>query len=130
MNKNGTNAHINSDSNNVCYTGTNSVKTGNYTKKTYVTAMNKFFKKECAVYMKSLKCASCKKSKEMNSKEVMKQIMKQMKNKTYKMSSSTEKRLLNQMSKCKRCKNNKTKKCNLKNYLLFSGAEMGKCKKK
>jgi hypothetical protein len=63
-----------SDNNNVCYTGINSVKTGNYTKKEYLKTMDKYFKKECAVYIKSLKCKSCKKSKEMNTKEVMKQI--------------------------------------------------------
>ncbi len=111
----------------VCYTGFNSVKTGNYTKKNYLEAMNKNFKKECSVYMKSLKCKSCKKSIEMNNKEVKKQINAQLKNKTYKMTNNTEKKLLKQLSKCKKCKNNKTKKCNLNNYLLFSGAELGKC---
>jgi hypothetical protein len=115
--------------NNICYTGFNSVKTGNYTKKKYLESMNKNFKKECSVYMKSLKCKSCKKSIEMNSKEVKKQINAQLKNKTYKMTNNTKKKLLKQLSKCKRCKNNKTKKCNLNNYLLFSGAELGKCKK-
>ena len=43
------------------------------------------------------------------------------------MSNKTERKLVKQISKCKRCKNNKTKKCNLNNYLLFSGAELGKC---
>jgi hypothetical protein len=109
---------------NICYTGIGSVKTGNYTKKKYLEVMYKNFEKECAVYIKSLKCKSCKKSIEMNSKEVKKQI----KNKTYNMSKNTEKKLLKQISKCKQCKNNKTKKCNFNNYLLFSGAELGKCK--
>jgi hypothetical protein len=66
----------------------------------------------------------------MNSKEVKKQINAHLKNKTYKMSKKTEKKLLEQISKCKVCKNkknNKTKKCNLKNYLLYSGAELGDC---
>ena len=89
--------------NNICYTGIGSVKTGNHTKKQFLELMNRNLKKNCSVYIKSLKCKSCKKSIEMNSKEV------------------------NQISKCKRCKNNKTKKCNLKNYILFSGAEFGKC---
>lgn len=115
------------DDSNICYTGINSVKTGNYTKKEYLKAMDKYFKKECAVYIKSLKCKSCKKSKEMNGKEVMKQINAQKKNKTYKMSNRVEKLLVKQMSKCRQCKNKRTKKCNLKNYLLYSGAEMGKC---
>ena len=115
------------DIDNICYTGDASLKTGNHTKKQYLDIMNKNYKKKCSVYIKSLKCKSCKKSKEMNDKEVKKQINAQLKNKTYKMSNKTEKKLLKQISKCKRCKNNKTKKCNLDNYLLFSGAELGKC---
>jgi hypothetical protein len=43
------------------------------------------------------------------------------------MSTRLEKLLVKQMSKCRKCKNAKTKRCNLKNYLLYSGAEMGKC---
>ena len=45
------------------------------------------------------------------------------------MSKKTEKKLLKQISKCQRCKNNKTKKCNLKNYILYSGADLGNCVK-
>jgi hypothetical protein len=63
----------------------------------------------------------------MNTKEVKKQMNAQLKNKTYKISNKTERKILNGRVKCKRCKNNKTKKCNLKNYILFSGAEFGKC---
>ena len=109
----------------ICYTGFNSVKSGNHTKKKYLEIMNRNFKKECSIHMKSLKCKSCKKSIEMNTKEAIKQL----KNKSYKMSKKTQDRLLKQISICKRCKNNKTKKCNLNNYILFSGAEIGKCEK-
>jgi hypothetical protein len=65
----------------------------------------------------------------MNSKEAKKQLNAHLKNKTYKMSIKTETKLLNQMSTCKRCKTNNTKRCNFNNYILFSGAELGKCKK-
>jgi len=119
-----------SNDNHICYTGMNSVKTGNYTKKKYLETMNKYFTKECSVYLKSLKCKSCKKSIKMNDKEVKKQINAKIQNKKYKMTKIIENKLLKQISKCKRCKNNKTKKCNFKNYLLFSGAELGKCEKK
>jgi len=115
--------------NNICYTGVDSVKTGNHTQKQYLEIMNKNYKKKCSVYIKSLKCKSCKKSIEMNTKQVKKQIKAQLKNKTYKMSNKTERNIIKQLSKCKRCKNNKTKKCNLQNYILFSGAEFGKCEK-
>jgi hypothetical protein len=111
----------------ICYTGLHSVKTGNYTKKAFLETMNKNFKKECSIYIKSLKCKSCKKSKEMNSKEARKQINAIKQNKTYKMTNKTEQNILKQMNKCKICKNNKTKKCNLNNYILYSGADLGKC---
>jgi len=42
------------NTNNICYTGIGSVKTGNYTKKQYLEVMNKNFKNKCSVYMKSL----------------------------------------------------------------------------
>ena len=113
--------------NNICYTGEGAVKTGNHNQKQYLNVMNKNFKKRCSVYIKSLKCKSCNKIREMYSKEVLKQIKAQSKNKTYKMSKKTEEKLVKQNSKCDRCKNNKTKKCNLKNYIEYSGAEYGKC---
>ena len=113
----------------ICYTGVGSVKTGNHTKKKFLKIMNKNYKKECSVYIKSLKCKSCKKNKEMNNKIMKKQIKAQLKNKTYQMSNNTAKKWNKQLSKCNKCKNNKTKKCNLKNYMLFSGAEFGKCEK-
>jgi hypothetical protein len=115
------------DKNNICYTGVGSLKKGNHTQKQYLEVMKKNYKQKCSVYIKSLQCKSCKKSIEMNTKEVKKQINAQLKNKTYKMSNKTERKILNGRVKCKRCKNNKTKKCNLKNYILFSGAEFGKC---
>jgi hypothetical protein len=63
--------------NNICYTGIGSLKTGNHTQKQYLGIMNKNFKKECSIYIKSLKCKSCKKS--------IKMINARLK-KTYKMS--------------------------------------------
>jgi ATP-dependent Lon protease len=115
------------ETNTICYTGIGAKEDGDHTQEEYMSVMNKHFKKKCAVYMKSLKCKSCKKSIKMNSKEVKKQIQAQLKNKTYKMSKQTEKQLVKQMTKCKRCKNKNTKKCALKNYIEFSGAEWGKC---
>jgi len=43
------------------------------------------------------------------------------------MSKKIEKKILKEDNKCDKCKNKKTKKCNFKNYLLFSGAQLGKC---
>jgi hypothetical protein len=114
---------------NIFYTGIGSKKSGNHTKKEYLEVMDKNFKKECSVHIKSLKCKSCKKSIKMNTKEIKKQLKSQSKNKTYKMSNKTEQKIVKQMIECKKCKNNKTKKCNFKKYILFSGAELKMCKK-
>jgi len=43
------------------------------------------------------------------------------------MSKKTEAKLVKQINKCDRCKNNKTKKCDLKKYIEYSGARVGKC---
>lgn len=104
--------------NNICYTGMDSLKTGNHTQKQYLAVMNKNFKKECPIYIKSLKCKSCKKLIKMTNAKLKKNHTKK---------SKKEDNFLKQMDKCNRCKNKKTKKCNLKNYILYSGAEFGKC---
>lgn len=64
---------------------------------------------------------------EMNKKEDEKQINAILQNKPYKMANKEQ--LRKQTKKCNRCKNKKTKKCNLKKYMLYSGAEFGKCEK-
>jgi len=69
---------------NICYTGIGSLKSGNHTKKQYLEIMDKNFKKKYTIYIKSLKCKSCKKIIEMNTKEVKKQIKAQKKKKTKK----------------------------------------------
>lgn len=50
--------------NNICYTGIGALKkSGNHTRKQYLEVMNKNLKKDCSLYIKSLKCKSCKKKK-------------------------------------------------------------------
>ena len=78
--------------------------------------MNKNYNKECSVYKKSLKCKACKK--------YSKTYKITNKNKTYKIKKNDREKLF--MS-CLRCKTKNLQKCNEKDYLLFSGAEMGKC---
>jgi hypothetical protein len=114
----------------ICYTGIGARKSGNHTKKQFLNVMDKNFKDECSQYIKSLKCKSCKKYNRINNVVIKKTVKAQKKNKTYKMSNKTGEKLVNQMLLCGKCKRNKTKntkKCDLKNYISFSGAEMGKC---
>ena len=68
-----------------------------------------------------------KKYKEMVNKITKKVINAHLAKKTYKIAKKTEDKLVSQMGKCNICKNNKTKTCNFKNYIEFSGAEIGKC---
>jgi transcription elongation factor Elf1 len=87
--------------------------------------MNKGSVRDCSAYIKSLKCKSCKRYKKMLIKENKKYIKAQLKNKTYK----TSKKTIKESFKCEKCKYTNTKKCNLKDYMSFSGAELGKCGK-
>ena len=112
---------------NICYTGIGANKTGNHTKKQFLKIANKKFHYECSRFIQSLKCKSCKKSRALNTKQVYKQINAQRKNKTYKMSTKVEKRLIEYMEKCNRCKSKNMKPCTLDNYLTYSGANPGKC---
>ena len=115
------------DKNNICYTGIGSRKTGNHTKKQFLDVMNKNFSRKCSQYMKVKKCKSCKKSLDMNAREVKKHVNAQLKHKPYTMTYNTETRILRQMKKCKKCKTKNTKKCKIENYILFSGADPGIC---
>lgn len=99
----------------ICYTGIGSKKDGNHTKKQFLKIMKKY-KKDCSVYRKSLKCKSCKKYSETYKTKN--------KNKTYKINKNNPENLF--MS-CSRCKNKNLQKCNVEDYLLFSGAQKGKC---
>ena len=111
----------------ICYTGIGARKSGNHTKKQFLNVMDKNFKDECSQYIKSLKCKSCKKYHRINNVVIKKTIKAQKKNKTYKMSNKTEEKLVKQLLLCGKCKRNKTKKCDFKKYISFSGAKMGKC---
>jgi len=113
---------------NICYTGTDSLKTGNHTKKQFLDIMNKYLKKGCSNNLKFMKCKSCKKLQKIVTADVSKQIKAKLKNKTYKTPSKTEQRIIKQRSKCEKCKKNtRTRKCKLKDYMLYSGAEVGLC---
>lgn len=123
---------VHKDNNNICYTGIGSLNRSNHTKKQFLHIMDSNFNKDCSEYIKSLKCNSCKKSLEMNTREVKKQIKiqknKSIRNKSYKMTKKTEKKLVKQILLCRKCKNKNTKKCSFNNYIKFSGANIGNCK--
>ena len=112
---------------NICYGGIGSLENGNHTRKEFLDVMTKHFAQQCYKYTRSLKCNSCKKFNKQNSNELKKAIEASKKNKTYKIS----KRKVNSIKKlrlnCDKCLNKNTRKCSLKEYIKFSGAEVGKC---
>ncbi len=117
---------MNKNMDNICYDGIGANKTGNHTRKQFLAIANTF-KHECSRYVRSLKCKSCKKSRELNTKQVYKQINATRKNKIYKMSKKVEKKLLEYMHKCNQCKSKNLKPCTVDKYLAYSGATAGKC---
>ena len=112
--------------NTICYTGIGARKSGKHTIAQYLKVMDKTSLKDCPAYFKTLQCKSWTKKRELNSKLTKKFI----KNKTYKMSKKTGKQLAKLYLKCDKCqhkKTKKTKKCNLKKYIQYSGAVPGLC---
>lgn len=52
-------------SDDICYTGIGALKSGNHTKKQFLTIMDKTSKKDCPEHIKFVKCKSCQKLKRM-----------------------------------------------------------------
>jgi len=107
-----------------CYTGIGALKKGTHTRKQFLKVMNKNFNRRCPEYIKSLRCKPCKQMtrlwKTINRKSI--------KNPEYTLPPQLEKKSDKLFEECKRCKKT-SKKCNLKQYIQFSGAESGKCVK-
>ena len=113
----------NTNTEKICYNGIGARKNRNHTQKQYLKIMDKLYKKKCAVYNKSLKCKSCKNAKDLINNE----IKKSMKSETYFTSKNTEMKIDKYIKLCKKCKTTNTRKCDLKKYITFSGAEIGTC---
>lgn len=112
-------------STNICYGGMGSLG-GNHTRKEFLDVMKKD-SKLCSQYTKSLKCKSCKEFKRLHNNKIRKQIEAHKKNKTYKISKRKENLIFKLLFKCVKCQKKNTRKCTLKEYIDFSGAEVGKC---
>jgi hypothetical protein len=111
----------------IYYTGVGSKKNGKHSVKEFLHIMNKQFNIECSESLPDLDFKPCRQYKEMDSK-MMAYNMKHHKpllNKNgtkFKTNNSKKyKKLLKQCIKYK--KNTKKRKCNLEEYIHFSGAE-------
>ena len=98
---------------NICYTGLDSNKKKYHSKKKFIKIMNKHFKNDCKEYHESLKC---KKS------IIFKKLMKMKKK-----SKKTTQKFNKYTKQCIKCKEKRILKCDFNEYILFSGAEIGKC---
>ena len=114
----------NTNTKKICYKGIGARKNRNHTQKQYLKIMDKLYKKKCAVHNKSLKCKSCKNARDL----IQNEVNKSMKSETYFTSKNTQKKTDKYIKLCKKCKNKNTRKCDLKSYITFSGAEIGECK--
>lgn len=97
----------------VYYTGIGAKKSGEHTVKEFLNRMNKTAKTQCVDYIAGTKYKPCKNSKKMKSKVFfMNDMSKKNKNKYNKLE-----------NKCNTYKKtSKRKKCNLANYIEYSGA--------
>ncbi len=110
----------------ICYDGRGTIKTKkNHTKKEFLKIMNKNFKNYCIEFIHSNKCKECIRKKKIIKKHIKYSNSKNKK----KYSKKKEKEILEILINpyCNKIKEIK-KSCDLDEYLLFSGAGLGKCK--
>lgn len=108
----------------ICYTGIGAKPTGNHSESEFMNIMNREYRKECAEYMQSPKCNACRRLTRRavsQNRKTLKSILIGKKVKKTPMDSI-------EIIRCKKCKM-LGKKCNLSEYMDFSGAEKGPCVK-
>jgi hypothetical protein len=108
----------------IYYTGLGAKKDGNHTVDEFLKTMDTHFYKDCAEHMSQYisddNYKPCLKYKELNLK-AMKYNLKH--NKPCIRSKSTEKKYKNLFNKCLKYKKSRKKRCDLDEYVRFSGAK-------
>lgn len=100
----------------IYYTGIGSKKNGKHTIKQFLDIMNKNFNIECSEFLLNLDYKPCSKYKELTRKT--------MESHDIKLNANTSKKIKELIKKCiEYKKKTKTRKCNLEEYIKFSGAE-------
>jgi len=95
----------------IYYTGIGAKKSGKHTIKEFLDIMNKTANIQCSDYMSQLEYKPCATSKKMESSMFLSN------------SKKNKKRYKKLVNKCQTYKKTKTRKCNLDEYITFSGAE-------
>ena len=111
----------------IYYTGVGSKKNGKHSIEEFLDIMNKQFNIECSEFLSDLDFTPCRQYKEMDNKMMAynikhhKPLLNKNGSKLKTNNSKKYKKLLKQCIKYK--KNTKKRKCNLEEYINFSGAE-------
>jgi hypothetical protein len=113
----------------IYYTGIGSKKSGKHTVKEFLSIMNKKFNIKCSDYLSDLD-TPCREYNELRKKAPIAYFDSKQSKLTFKFSSnnkSDNKKLKNLSKKCTKYKKTmKTRKCKLKDYIKFSGANIKK----
>lgn len=111
----------------IYYTGIGSKKSGNHSVKEFLDIMNKNFNIKCSEFLPDLDYKPCREYKEMNSQTMRYNLFHRIplfNKKTKKLKTNTSKKYKKLFKQCtKYKKNTKKRKCNLEEYISFSGAE-------
>ena len=111
----------------IYYTGFGAKKTGMHSVKEFLDIMNKNFNIECSEFLPELDYKPCREYKEMNRKTIrynLKHDLPIYDEKTNKLKTNTSKKYKKLFKQCtKYKKKTKKRKCNLEEYITFSGAE-------
>ena len=111
----------------IYYTGVGSKKNGKHSVEEFLDIMNKNYNIKCSEFLSDLDFKPCREYKEINSKILMYNIKhnKPILNKNgTKLKTNKSKKYKKLLKQCIKYKNNTRKrKCNLEEYINFSGAE-------
>lgn len=111
----------------LCYTGFGARKSGNHTQQEFLDVMDTHYGVKCPEYIKTSKCKVCKEYSKQIAKNIIKQIIAHKQKKTYKISKRNEASIVKLRKRCDKSTKKNTRKCSLKEYIEFSGAEPGPC---
>lgn len=108
----------------IYYTGIGAKKNGKHTVKEFLKIMNKHFNIQCSEFLPELNYEPCHKYKEMRRKEMDKALRLGTSMFDIKRSEKNEKKYQKLVKECGDYKKTATsRKCNLEEYIKFSGAE-------
>ena len=108
----------------IYYDGIGAKKNGKHNVKEFLKIMNKHFNIECSEFLPDLDYKPCNEYKEMNRKAMEYNMKHNIPLFYYNRSKKTEKKYKTLINKCNKYKKTaKKRKCNLDEYIKFSGAE-------